>query len=520
MHQPIPILTSIVATIGPASDSPEMVRWLIEAGVGVFRFNFSHGDLATHAARLTTVRRVSEELGLTVACLGDLQGPKIRVGKVPAGVGEAHGSGGGAIRAEARSQVVFKKGITEAFVRAGVDGPEPVLPLTYQPLVDEVEPGHAVLINDAAVRLVAVSRDEAAGELRCLVTVGGLISSNKGINLPNSKLSTPAITDRDWECVAWAVENELDFLALSFVREPGDILALRSGLAGMCRSVPGRSTPSEGAWIPIIAKIEMPQAVEALDAIVEAADGVMVARGDLGVEMDLAEVPIIQKRIVKTCRDFGKLCIVATQMLESMIQSPVPTRAETTDVANAILDGADAVMLSAETAMGAYPLETVRTMVRIAAKAEEHLALVPPIHTPPTRITESHRATAALAHGAWHVAKDIDAKAVVCWSQHGGTARYLSQNRFTIPVIAYTSDGPSARQMALPSGLTPVLSPPPASGTLAEWNVAVDELLVSRGIAKRGDHIILIAGKPLGLAKRTNMLAIHRVGEASGFSSH
>jgi pyruvate kinase len=517
---PLPLLTTIVATIGPASDSPEMVLRLIEAGVGVFRFNFSHGDLATHAARLATVRRVSEEAGYTVACLGDLQGPKIRVGRIPAGLGEPSPAGGGMIRVFEGSKVIFKKGITEAVIREGPEGPENVLPLTYQPLVDEVEPGHAVLINDGAVRLEAVSRDAARGELLCRVIVGGPISSNKGINLPDSSLSTPAITDRDWECAAWAVQNELDFLALSFVREPADVLQLREGLAGMCRVAPGRSAPSRGAWIPIIAKIEMPQAVRSLDAIVAASDGVMVARGDLGVEMDLATVPLIQKRIVSTCRDFGKPCIVATQMLESMIESPVPTRAETTDVANAILDGADAVMLSAETAAGKFPLETVRTMARIASAAESHLAASPRIHSPPTRMSEAHRATAALASGAWQIARDLNAVAVVCWSQQGGTARYLSQNRFTIPIIACTSDAPSARQMALPNGLTPVLTRPPASGSLTEWNKLVDAFLLSRGFAKAGDTILLIAGKPLGEAKRTNTIAIHKVGEDSGFIGH
>ena len=513
----MPLLTTIVATIGPASESPDIVADLIRAGVGVFRFNFSHGDLETHAARLATVRRVSDELGCAVACLGDLQGPKIRIGRIPAGVGRPHPSGGGAVLAREAGLIILKKGIAEAFERPDVRGALPVLPLTYEPLVDEVEPGHAVLINDGAVRLTAVER--RGDELICRVVVGGVISSNKGINLPDSSLTTPAITERDWECAAWAVAHDLDFLALSFVREAADVIQLREGLAGMCRAATERRAPSAGAWIPIIAKIEMPQAVKNLDPIVDASDGVMVARGDLGVEMDLAQVPFIQKRIVGTCRQFGKPCIVATQMLESMIENAVPTRAETTDVANAILDGADAVMLSAETATGRHPLATVRTMARIAAAAEGHQAAQPQVHRPPTRLSESHRATAALASGAWQIANELGVKAVVCWSQHGGTARYLSQNRFLIPVVVYTSDGPTARQMALHHGLTPVLSAPPPSGTLADWNRAVDQYLLTQGLVKAGEPILLIAGKPLGKAKRTNALAIHKVGEVGGFLS-
>ncbi len=517
------ILTSIVATIGPASDSPEMVRRLILGGVSVFRFNFSHGDFGAHARRLGTVRTVAREMGVSIACLGDLQGPKIRVGKVPAGVGEAHPSGGGAIRVEAGQDVVFKRDIEVASMRAaanagtsgGAGAMEAVLPVTYQPLIGEVQPGHKVLINDGAIRMLAVETDAGRGELRCRVTVGGLISSGKGINLPNSELSAPSITDRDVECVRWAVENDLDYLALSFVRRAEDVEQLRSLLATI--KAPGQTA---GAWIPIVSKVEMPEAVKDLVRVVGASDAVMVARGDLGVEMDIAVVPVVQKRILAECARQGKPCIVATQMLETMIENPIPTRAEATDIATAIFDGADAVMLSAETATGKHPALVVETMARIAAATEAAMAECPSRREPPSHMAAAHAGTAALAHGAWQMSQDLGAVAIACWSEHGGTARYLSQNRFTVPILAYSSDEKSCRQMALLRGVTAICQQPPGSGSLSDWNKAVDEYLLERGMARHGQAIILVAGRPLGQAKRTNTVAIHRVGEATGYAAH
>ncbi len=505
-----PLLTTIVATIGPASESADTVRRLIESGVAVFRFNFSHGDLEAHGRRLATVRAVASDLGRPIACLGDLQGPKIRVGKVPAGLGRPHASGGSAIDVSPGQDVIFKQGIDEACLRQGDHGVEVVLPVTFQPLVDEVEPGHKVLINDGAIRMLAIGR-EAPGELRCRVVIGGAVTSGKGINVPQSSLSAPAITDRDWECARWAAANHLDYVALSFVRSARDVEQLRAGLAAMKGVQPG-CKPDEGAWIPIIAKVEMPEAVACLEEVVAAADGIMVARGDLGVEMDIAQVPVVQKRIVKTCREFGKPCIVATQMLESMIEQASPTRAEATDVANAVFEGADAVMLSAETATGRHPVTVVETMARIIRFAESHMAAPSPQHQSPSRMADQHKGTAALAHGAWRIAHDLDAKAVVVWSQAGGTARYLSQNRFSIPIIAYSSDPAACRRMALLRGVTPVQMQPPASGTISAWAALVDESLMQMGVAQMGEAIVLLAGRPLGQAKRTNTLAIHRIG--------
>lgn len=509
-------LASIVATIGPASESPESVRKLISAGVGVFRFNFSHGEFAMHQKRLDTVRAVARDMGVEVACLGDLQGPKIRVGKIPATIGKPSPSGGGMVEVKSGEDVVFKAGITDALYRAEGATQQLVLPVTYQPLVREVQPGHKLLVNDGLIRMLAVDQDRDKGELRCRVVVGGWISSNKGINVPQSDLSASAITERDWECVAWAVKNDMDYLALSFVRRADEIHELKHRLSQMCPAVKPDREAIYGVWIPVVAKIEMPQAVKNLEAIVEASDAIMVARGDLGVEMDIAKVPVVQKQIVAACRVRGKPCIVATQMLETMIDNAVPTRAEASDVANAVFDGADAVMLSGETAVGKHPVLVVETMARIISAAEERLRDAAADLAPPLFFDDSHRTTAALAEAAASIAQELEAKAVVCWSERGGTARYLSQNRFHVPIVAYSSDPQQTRRMALLRGVLPVCAKPPGRGTLNDWNITVDEYLRARGIAKPGDYVVLVAGRPLAQAKASNTLAIYKVGEPTG----
>ncbi|MBX3378919.1 MAG: pyruvate kinase [Phycisphaeraceae bacterium] len=506
--------TKIVATIGPGSDSPEIVRKLIEAGVAIFRFNFSHGDFEAHERRLDVVRQIAAELDRPIACLGDLQGPKIRVGRVePPGILVAPGQ-----------TVVFRNDLDIARIEKGASGePIAVFSTTYAPIVKEVEPGHKVLINDGAIRLLALPR-EREGELRCTVTVGGggLVTSSKGINLPQSSVSAPAITDRDWECVAWAVENHLDFLALSFVRTADEVLELKAKLASMCPVTRSADLKGESATIPVIAKIEKPQAVENIESIIRAADGIMVARGDLGVEMDIARVPVVQKQLIAAAHNWGKPVIVATQMLESMIENPSPTRAEASDVANAVFDGTDAVMLSAETATGKWPVLAVETMRRIASAAEERMIEIATHHDAPRQLIESKYQTAALAHGAWQIARDIGAKAVICWSQAGGTARYLSQNDFDIPIIAYSSSLRACRRMAILRAVTAVcLRTPDGPSPLATWNEETDRFLLSRGIAEIGESIVILCGRPLGVAKSVNLVAIHRVGDdESGLRTH
>ena len=505
-----PTLATIVATIGPSSDSPEMVRRLIRSGVSIFRFNFSHGDLAAHKRRLETVRAVAKEMGRPTAALGDLQGPKIRVGLVP----------DGGLMTIAGDDVILKKGIPLAYLDTTDPAhPVPVFPLAYEKLVDEVEPGHKVLINDGNIRMIAVDRDPVKGELRCRVIVGGLVTSKKGINVPQSKLSAPAITEQDWQCVEFAVANGMDFLALSFVRHAAEVRELKERLASICPVDRVNDPKGEGSLIPVIAKIEMPEALDNLESIVEASDGLMVARGDLGVEMDVARVPVAQKQIISVAQEWGRPVIVATQMLESMIESSIPTRAEASDVANAIFDQADAVMLSAESATGKHPLLVVETMKRIMMSAEEYVATLPHYPSPPMKVIEKHYPTAALAHGVWHIAQDLGAKIIVCWSETGGTARYLSQTGFRIPIVACSSSERMTRRMSILLGVTPVHMEPPAS--LAEWNEWVDAFLLSSGLAKRGDPVVLVAGRPLGKAKATNTIAVHAVGDLDrGYRTH
>jgi pyruvate kinase len=499
---PPPTLANIVATTGPACESVDIVERLIRSGVSVFRLNFSHGDAASHERRLGAVRQAARNLGITVAILGDLPGPKIRVGAVPPEVGATGSSGAGGIDVLPGQDVVLARDAEVAHVRKGAGGVEVVLPVTHAAVVDEVEAGQKVLINDGAIRMLAVERDSRAGELRCRVLVGGRITSGKGINLPQTVLSVSALTDRDWEWVRWAQKNDIDYLALSFVRRAEDVHLLRSRIDADARE-------GHAPWLHIVSKIECPAALEDLEHIVEISDAVMVARGDLGVELEISAVPVAQKRIVSICRDFGRPCIVATQMLESMIERLSPTRAEVSDVANAVLDGVDALMLSGETAVGRHPAIVVDTMARTIATAENWMRSCPPDEHPPKYLADSHRGIAALAHGAWDIAHGLGAVAIVCWSQNAGTARYLSQNRFAVPIIACSSDERACRRMALYRGVIPLLMQPPP--TVSQWAQRVDEYLLVHHMARSGDPVVLLAGRPLGLAKKTNTLAIHRV---------
>ncbi len=496
-----PTRAKIIATLGPATDSESALRRLVEAGASIFRLNFSHGDLDEHSTRLAQVRRLADELGRPLAVMGDLCGPKIRVGVLAEG----------GVKLETGQDALLAPGADDGPTTAPAGGArDPVLPVTYGGLVSEVAPGHRVLIADGRIRMLAVGRDRS--HLRCRVLVGGTVTSGKGVNLPDSSIGVPAITPRDWQCVEWGIRHEIDFLAMSFVRRAAEVRQLRSHLASL--------GPEAGA-IPIIAKIEKPQAVAHLTEIVDAADAVMIARGDLGVEMDLAQVPVVQKRVLAACAEWGKPCLIATQMLESMMEREVPTRAEASDVANAVFDGADGLLLTGETSVGKHPALAVDTMRRIVAVAEAHLAQQPPVASPPARLVAARYGTAALAHGAWHIARDVGAVLVVCWSQSGGTARYLSQNNFRIPIIAYSSDPRATRRMALCGGVVPLRADPPPSGRLADWTDMVERDLIGRAWARKGETVLLLAGKSLGTAKSTNGLAIFRLGDPhGGYRSH
>lgn len=505
-----PSLTKIIATIGPASSDRAIVGKLIEAGVAVFRLNYGHGTIEERTRQAATIREAARALGRPTAIMGDLQGPKMRVGKV---------AGEGAI---------VEEGDLVIFQRQDIVGDPEARPLrlssNYPRLIDDVEPGQRVLIADGAVRLLVVTK--YADEIECAVSPGGggRVSSNKGINLPDTDLNAEPLTERDWIDVEWSIANDVDFLALSFVREASDVHDLRKGFERIRSKMRRDATRQAGldaredlqgkCAIDIIAKIERPEAVRNIEEILEAADAVMIARGDLGVEMDLARVPVIQKQLIARAEAYGKPCIVATQMLESMMHAPNPTRAEASDVAGAILDGADAVMLSGETAAGHYPVVTVESMRRIALHTEEYIRLLPARSKPPQKLVESRYRTAALAHGAWHIAQDIGAKFIAVWSQQGGGARYLSQNDFTIPIIACTSDERAARQMQVLRGVTPVRMPVPEG--LNHFTRMIDAYLLETGWAKAGDACVLMAGAPIGQQGVTNSLAIHAVGDQEG----
>jgi pyruvate kinase len=487
MASPRPfILPKIIATVGPACAGDDTLASMIVEGVRVFRINFSHGSFDDFERMLDAVRRASQATGIEVAVFGDLSGPKIRVGRV-------EGEG-----------VMVEPGDTIRLQREPSEpGGDPLtFDVTEPSIIDDVQPGERLLINDGAIRaLVLESHPDA---LLARITVGGLITSRKGVNLPDSTLNVPAITDHDWRCVDWALEHDIDFLALSFVRCAADVAQLKA-------YVKQQVDPQRGR-LPITAKIEKPQALDDLDAILDEADAVMVARGDLGVEMDQVAVPIIQKRIIAMAHDHGKPVMVATQMLQSMIDASDPTRAEVSDVANAIFDGADCVMLSGETAVGRHPIKAVMMMSRIALAMQDHVGRSSEQWgRPPKRLQESRYRTAALAHGVATVVRDLAARAIVVWSQRGGGARYLSQNRITVPIIAATSDRYAMRRMCPLFAVEPVLMERPAD--IAAFLAAIDRLLPQRGWADPGDPIVVVTGDPLGDVGVTNTLRIHYVGD-------
>ncbi|MBL8759300.1 MAG: pyruvate kinase [Phycisphaerae bacterium] len=505
-------LATIVATIGPASQSPDVLRRLVLAGVNVVRFNFSHGTEAEHAQRLTAVRQASRDVSIPVAVLGDLPGPKTRLTKVPEP----------GIDLQPGHDVTIDPNLAEA-----IPGETPRLGCTIPGIAASVHPGHKVLINDGAVRLLCVERErgDAPQSIRCRVVVGGLITTGKGVNFPQSELSIRAMSERDWQWARWAVDNDLDYLALSFVRSAEEVQELKRFLLDRARDRGVLDASGQPLGIPVVAKIEKPQAVTEIDAIADASDALMVARGDLGVETDVAQVPVIQKRIIACADARGKPCIVATQMLETMITASTPTRAEASDVANAIFDGAEAVMLSGETAVGKHPVLVVETMKRIVGVAEAELAAraagAHPI-TPalPTRIVEPARVrTAALAEAAWHAARTWNARLIAVWSQEGGAARFLSQSGINLPILAFSSSDRATRRMQLYRGVTAIrMDTPP---TLADWNLEVDRRAAALEMAHAGDPIVLVAGIPIGQRGSPSAVALHRIGEhAGGFAQH
>jgi len=465
----------IVATLGPATSSYENIRAIIDAGVDVARMNLSHGSYDVHEGVYANVRKAAEDSGRAVAVLVDLQGPKIRLGKFEGGpydlaVGD-----------------IFKITIEDVIGTRELSG------TTYKGLPGDVAPGDFLLIDDGKVKVRVVETDGTV--VTTEVVVAGAVSNNKGINLPGVAVNVPALSAKDEEDLRWGLKLGADLIALSFVRNADDITRVHEIMA------------EEGRRVPVIAKIEKPQAVEHLEAIVDAFDAIMVARGDLGVELPLEAVPIVQKRAVELARRMAKPVIVATQMLESMISSPVPTRAETSDVANAVLDGADAVMLSGETSVGEYPVITVQTMARIVESTEEHgLERIPALGTKPR--TQGGAITLAAAE----VADFVGARYVCVFTESGDSARRMSRLRFKIPMKAFTPDAAIRRRMALTWGIESFLVPR-VTHTDAMY-LQVDEVLISEGLAEVGDVVVVISGSPPGIAGSTNDLRVHRVGDA------
>lgn len=474
--------TKIVATVGPASDSKEMLDTLIHAGVDVFRLNFSHGDYATKARVIENIRALSGEHEHAVAILGDLQGPKIRTGLMA----------GGAMPLAAGSEVV----VTTREVLGGGD----LIPTIYRGLPHDVKPGDRILLDDGLMELKVLGVE--GDDVRCQVVTGGLLKDRKGINLPGAKVSAPALTDKDREDLQFCMEQRLDYVALSFVRQESDVSQLREII------------DAAGSPLRIIAKIEKPEAVLNFAAILRASDGVMVARGDLGVELNPEKVPLIQKRIIRSCNDAGKPVITATQMLESMVNNPRPTRAETSDVANAILDGTDAIMLSAETASGKYPVEAVSMMVQVARDIENDPQLMAQCCKAPDGKNGLPNISEVIGMAACRAAESVKAAAILAFTQTGSTAALVSKYRPAQPIIAVTPSQEVRRRLALYAGVHALRVD--IEGDTESQILSVEGAVLDTGWMKKGDLVVITMGSPLSSPGTTNLMKVHRLDEAAG----
>jgi pyruvate kinase len=465
----------IVCTLGPATSSEERIRQLVDAGMDVARLNLSHGDQADHERAYQRIRAASDATGRAIGILADLQGPKIRLGRFATG------------------PVSVDEGDPFTITTREVEGDPTLCSTTYRGLAGDLRPGDEVLLDDGRVRLRV--RDVDATDVRTVVEIGGVLSNNKGINLPGVDVSAPALSGKDVDDLRWALSMPVDMIALSFVRRASDFDDVRKIMNEM------------GVRVPVIAKIEKPQAVKNLDEVVEAFDGFMVARGDLGVELPLEEVPMVQKQIIDKARRNAKPVIVATQMLESMISAARPTRAEASDVANAVLDGADAVMLSGETSVGEYPVLTVRTMARIVESTEDHgLNHMAAIEwRPRTR-------SGIICKAAAEVAEQTGAKYLVAFTTSGDSARRLARYRSQVPVLAFTPMQAVRSQLALTWGVETFQTP--MVEHTDEMVMQVDSSLLEIGRCREGEHVVIVAGSPPGIPGSTNALRIHRMGDA------
>ncbi len=465
----------IVATLGPATSSYEQIRAIIEAGVDVARMNLSHGSYEVHEEIYRTVRKAAADVGKSVGVFVDLQGPKIRLGRFADG------------------PVMLEKGATFKITTEEIQGDVNICGTTFKGLPGDVKPGDLLLIDDGKVTLRATEVTDTT--VTTVVEVPGPVSNNKGINLPGVAVNVPALSEKDEDDLRWGIRLGVDMIALSFVRNASDIVRVHEIMN------------EEGKYLPVIAKIEKPQAVAALEEIIDAFDGIMVARGDLGVELPLEQVPLVQKRAVELSRRWAKPVIVATQMLETMIENSRPTRAEASDVANAILDGADAVMLSGETSVGKWPVETVEVMARIIESTEDNgLDRIPALGTRP------HTHSGAVSLAAVEIAELLGSKYVCVFTESGDSLRRVSRLRSSVPVLAFTPSETVRNRLALVWGAKTFLVS--TVKHTDEMMHQVDDILLSEGLAKVGEEVVVVAGTPPGIPGSTNSLRVHRVGDA------
>jgi pyruvate kinase len=465
----------IVCTLGPATSTPESIRALVDAGMDVARLNLSHGSHEVHEETLGHLRQAAADSGRGIGIFADLQGPKIRLARFATG------------------PVLLEQDRTFVITTEDVPGDEDTCSTTYDGLAEDVAVGDPVLVDDGRVCLQVTAIDGPRVTTR--VVEGGMVSDNKGINLPGTDVSVPALSDKDVDDLRWALRHGVDMIALSFVRRASDADRVR------------KIMDEEGVHLPVLAKIEKPQAVDRLQEIIAAFDGIMVARGDLGVELPLEQVPIVQKRAVAIARRSAKPVIVATQMLDSMISASRPTRAETSDVANAVLDGADALMLSGETSVGKYPIEAVQTMARIIGTTEERaLESIAPMLSPPRSQSGS------ITRAAAEVGAVVDAAYLVAFTTSGGAARRVSRLRSAIPLLAFTPEEKVRNQLALSWGVETFLVPFVVHTD--EMVEQVEKSLLDTGRGKVGDLVVIVAGSPPGITGTTNAMRVHRIGDA------
>lgn len=468
--------TKIVCTLGPASDSPEIITALIRAGMNVARLNFSHGTHEAHRQRIVRVREIATKLGQSVAILQDLCGPKIRVG-------------------EMAEPALLRAGEHFTLTNRDVIGTSEEVGVTYPELVAQVQPGDTILLADGYIELRVTAVDEH--NVRCRVIHGGMLDSHKGINLPRRSLSIPATTEKDREDLRFGLAEGVDYVAASFVRSAEDLLRIKA-LMGECQR-----------QVPLIAKIEKHEALQSIGEILEAAEGLMVARGDLAVETPFERVPLVQKMLIERCNKAGKPVITATQMLRSMVDNPRPTRAEAADVANAVFDGTDAVMLSEETAVGQYPVHTVEVMDKILRTAETRLASHE--YLPSEREAGQVTVPAAIGHAVVMLARDLKATAILTPTQTGGSSRRVSRFRPPVPIVAITQHEVTARQLALVWGVCPIVIEQEMT-TTDELIEQVKSVALSRGLVHPGDIVVIAAGLPPGQIRSTNLIKVEHVG--------